>query len=117
MIIAKSSQRLKIPDTKDFGRGKAPLNFGREFVCVRGLGGYQVVLKRYCSTIFKRFFHTDVSLECLPRHNHFRISGRHVFVITLLVGGLSAVLLNRLGTLQSLKGKLETGSNRVHVMY
>ena len=63
---------------------------------------------------FRTIFRTAISFEMLMSPTIIIGFFLVVFVITLVVGGYPALLLSRLGTIQSLKGKLETsGSNRV----
>ncbi len=118
MSIAKSSQRLKeIGMRKTLGAQKKHLffQFWSEslFVFLTSIG-FGVLLSALLLDDFKTIFQTDVSWDVLT--SPLAILGflTTVFLITLLVGGYPAVLLSRLGTIQSLKGKLETsGSNRV----
>jgi len=118
MSIAKSSQRLKeIGMRKTLGAEKKQLFFQFwieslfVFMVSVSVGIFLSVL---LLDDFKTIFQTDVSLELLT--SPLALAGIlvAVFLITLIVGGYPALLLSRLGTLQSLKGKLEnSGSNRV----
>lgn len=118
MSIAKSSQRLKeIGMRKTLGAQKKHLffQFWSEslFVFLASLC-IGILLSALLIDDFRTVFRTDISLDMLT--TPFAIIGILVatFLITLLVGGYPALLLSRLGTIQSLKGKLETsGSNRV----
>ncbi len=118
MSIAKSSQRLReIGMRKTLGAQKKHLffQFWSEslfvFLASVGIG---ILLSALLIDDFKTMFRTDISLNILT--SPLAILGFFLvaFLITLLVGGYPALLLSRLGTIQSLKGKLETsGSNRV----
>lgn len=118
MSMAKSAQRLKeIGMRKTLGAQKKQLffQFWSEslfvFLASVGIG---ILLGVLLLDDFKTMFRTNVSLDILT--SPWAILGLLgiVFLITLLVGGYPAVILSRLGTIQSLKGKLDTsGSNRV----
>ncbi|MGB7393539.1 MAG: ABC transporter permease [Pricia sp.] len=118
MSMAKSVQRLKeIGMRKTLGVQKKQLffQFWSESLFVFSASlGIGILLSAVLLDDFKTMFQTDVSLDMLT--SPWSILGilGMVFLITLLVGGYPAVILSRLGTIQSLKGKLDTsGSNRV----
>ncbi|QCW98823.1 FtsX-like permease family protein [Aggregatimonas sangjinii] len=118
MSIAKSAQRLReIGMRKTLGAQKKQLffQFWSEslfvFLASVAIG---ILLCALLIDSFKTMFRTDISLDMLS--SPFAILGIFtvVFLITLLVGGYPALSLSRLGTIQSLKGKLESsGNNRV----
>ncbi len=118
MSIAKSSQRLReIGMRKTLGAKKKHLffQFWSEslfvFLVSVAIG---VLISMLLIDTFKTMFQTNISLNMLTSPLVILGSLVFVFFITLLVGGYPALLLSRLGTIQSLKGKLETsGSNRV----
>ena len=118
MSIAKSAQRLReIGMRKTLGAQKKHLffQFWSEslfvFLASVAIG---VLLSVLLLEDFKTIFRTSVSLDMLTSPVALAGFSITVFIITLIVGGYPALLLSRLGTIQSLKGKLESsGSNRV----
>ena len=118
MSIAKSAQRLReIGMRKTLGAQKKQLffQFWSEslfvFLASIALG---FLLSFLLIDQFKTIFRTDISFDMLTSPTAIIAFLLVVFLITLIVGGYPAILLSRLGTIQSLKGKLETsGSNRV----
>ncbi len=118
MSIAKSSQRLReIGMRKTLGAQKKHLffQFWSEslFVFLASVA-FGILLSVLLLDEFRTMFRTAISLDLLTSPWALVGFSITVFVITLLVGGYPALLLTRLGTIQSLKGKLEsTGSNRV----
>lgn len=118
MSIAKSSQRLReIGMRKTLGAGKKQLffQFWSEslFVFMVSLA-IGILLSVLLLDDFKTNFRTDISLDMLTSPVSIVVILATTLVITLIVGGYPALLLSRLGTIQSLKGKLEnTGSNAV----
>ncbi len=118
MSIAKSAQRLReIGMRKTLGAGNRQLflQFWGESVLVFlasvGLGiSIAVLLLKPFQTLFS----TKASFATLASPLILLGLIVSVFVITLIAGGYPALLLSRLGTLQSLKGKLESsGKNRL----
>ena len=118
MSIAKSSQRLReIGMRKTLGAQKKHLffQFWSEslfvFLASVGIG---ILFSALLIDNFKTMFRTGISMDMLTSPSVILASLAAVFLITLLVGGYPALLLSRLGTIQSLKGKLEnSGGNLV----
>ncbi|TDT41805.1 ABC-type antimicrobial peptide transport system permease subunit [Maribacter spongiicola] len=118
MSIARSAKRLKeIGIRKTLGAQKKQLffQFWSEslfvFLVSICIG---VVLSFAFVDEFKTTFNTNVNVDMLLKPIFLLVLLGVVFLITIFVGGYPALLMSRLGTIQSLKGKLEsTGSNRV----
>lgn len=118
MSIAKSAQRLReIGMRKTLGAQKKQLffQFWSEslfvFLVSVAIG---FILSFLLIDQFKTLFRTNISFDMLGSFTVIIGFLVVVIVITLIVGGYPALLLSRLGTIQSLKGKVETsGSNRV----
>ena len=118
MSIARSSQRLReIGMRKTLGAEKKQLffQFWSEslfvFIVSMGIG---VLLSIVFLDEFKSIFNTSASFETLLSPKIVFSSIVFVFLVTLIVGGYPALLLSKLGTIQSLKGKLElSGKNRL----
>tara|TARA_R110002051_G_scaffold73143_1_gene132820 strand:- start:11172 stop:13580 length:2409 start_codon:yes stop_codon:yes gene_type:complete len=118
MAIAKSAKRLmEIGIRKTLGAQKKQLffQFWSEslFVFLVSLS-IGILLCLLFLNNFKVMFDTNFSSEMIS--NPFILLGLLGIVIltTIIVGGYPALLMSRLGTIQSLKGKLEsTGSNKV----
>jgi len=118
MSIAKSTQRLReIGMRKTLGAGKAQLFFqfwGESIFIFLGAAILGGALAAVFSDSFKTLFSTRATFEAV-----FSIKVLLGFIlgfmaITLIAGGYPALLLSKLGTLQSLKGKLNlTRKNRV----
>lgn len=118
MSIAKSSQRLKeIGMRKTLGAEKKQLffQFWSESVFIFAVSvGLGVLLSLALLDDFKSIFDTDVSLDFVQSPMVIIGFLFTIFLITLIVGGYPALLLSKLGTIQSLKGKVESsGKNRV----
>lgn len=118
MSIAKSTQRLReIGMRKTLGAQKPQLFFqfcSESFFVFMASAGIGIALSILLLDDFKTIFRTDVSLEMVA--SPWAISGflGVVLLITLIVGGYPALLMSKLGTIQSLKGKLDaSGKNRV----
>ncbi len=118
MSIAKSTQRLReIGMRKTLGAQKKQLffQFWTEslFIFVASvLVG--ILISVLMLDEFKVIFRTGVSFDMLNSPWVILMLLTALCPITLIVGGYPAILLSRLGTIQSLKGKLEnSGSNRV----
>ncbi|WP_405384453.1 FtsX-like permease family protein [Maribacter sp. LLG6340-A2] len=118
MSIAKSAKRLKeIGMRKTLGAQKKQLffQFWSEslfvFLVSISIG---VLLSFAFVNDFKTMFNTNVNVDMLLRPSFLLGLTGVLLLITIFVGGYPALLMSRLGTIQSLKGKLEsTGSNRV----
>lgn len=118
MSIAKSAKRLKeIGMRKTLGAQKRQLffQFWSEslfvFLVSIGIG---VLLSLVFLNEFKTMFNTHISAEMLLQPMVIIGLLGMALIISTLVGGYPAMLMSRLGTIQSLKGKLEsTGSNKV----
>ncbi|MGJ8715085.1 MAG: FtsX-like permease family protein [Maribacter stanieri] len=118
MSIAKTAKRLKeIGMRKTLGAQKQQLffQFWSESLFVFLLSiTIGVVLSAVFLNDFKSMFNTQISSELLLSPVFLVGILLTVLVITMLVGGYPALLMSRLGTIQSLKGKLESsGSNKV----
>ncbi|MFS4468654.1 ABC transporter permease [Maribacter sp. 2210JD10-5] len=118
MSVARSGQRLKeIGMRKTLGAKRKQLffQFWSEslfiFLFSTGIG---MVLSLLLIDEFKTIFNTDVSFDLIVSPTTVLLFLTAVLLITLIVGGYPALLLSRLGTIQSLKGKVElSGKNRV----
>ncbi len=121
MSIAKTTKRLKeIGMRKTLGAQKKQLffQFWNEslfvFIVSISIG---VVLSLVLLNDFRMLFNTHISTEMLLKPIVLIGLLGVTLVISVLVGGYPAFLMSRLGTIQSLKGKLEsTGSNKVRDM-
>ncbi len=112
MSIAKSDQKLReIGMRKTLGANKRQLFFqfwGESilvFIISTGLG---VLLAMILLPNFQLLFSTRASFETFLSPSLILTLLGSVMGITLIAGGYPAVLMSRLGTLQSLKGKLDT---------
>ena len=118
MSIAKSAQRLKeIGIRKTLGVKKKQLFFqfwGESlfiFLIAITIG---IILSVLLLDNFKSIFRTAVTLDIVTSPLVIIAFIAIILLITLIVGGYPAILLSRIGTIQSLKGKLDTsGKNRV----
>ena len=115
MSIAKSSQRLReIGMRKTLGARKKHLffQFWSEslfvFLAAVAVG---LLLSALFIDKFKTIFRTDISMGMLTSPLTIIGFSLAVVLITLIVGGYPAILLSRLGTIQSLKGKLGNSGN------
>lgn len=118
MSVAKSAQRLReIGMRKTLGAVKRQLfmQFWSESLLiflVSLTGG--ILLSIAVLPEFQTIFNTKASFDSLYSLPILGGAAILIFLITFIVGGYPALLLSRLGTIQSLKGKLEnTGSNSV----
>lgn len=118
MSIAKSAKRLKeIGMRKTLGAQKKQLffQFWNEslfvFIVSIAIGvGLSLVLLNDFIALFNTHISAEMLLKPLTLMGLFVM----VLILSMLVGGYPAFLMSRLGTIQSLKGKLEsTGSNKV----
>ncbi|WP_027126515.1 ABC transporter permease [Gelidibacter mesophilus] len=118
MSIAKSAHRLReIGMRKTLGANMRQLFFqfwGESilvFLMAFGLGVLTAIL---LLKPFQTLFRTKASFASLAEPSVLIGVFLTVVLITLLAGGYPALLMSRLGTLQSLKGKLEnSGKNRL----
>jgi len=115
MSIAKTAKRLKeIGMRKTLGAQKKQLffQFWSEslfvFIIAISIG---VVLSFVFLNDFKSLFNTQISSEMFWSPVFVIGLLLTVLAITILVGGYPALLMSRLGTIQSLKGKLESSGN------
>jgi putative ABC transport system permease protein len=115
MSIGLSANRLReIGMRKTLGAEKKQLffQFWGESVMVFGVSAAAGLGLAYLALPeFKRLFRSQTSFDLLQ--NPLILTGfiAIFFLITLLAGGYPAALLSKIGTLQSLKGKLENSSN------
>ncbi|WP_299102904.1 ABC transporter permease [uncultured Winogradskyella sp.] len=118
MSIAKSDQRLReIGMRKTLGANNKQLFFqfwGESilvFLIATGLG---IVLAFVLLPNFQTLFNTRASFATILNPSMLILLVLSVVAITLVAGGYPAILMSRLGTLQSLKGKLEiNGKNHL----
>ena len=112
MSIAKSSQRLReIGMRKTLGANKKQLffQFWGESVLVFLLSiSLGVLLAIMLKPSFQKLFSTQASLSILLSPTLLLLIILSIVIITLIAGGYPAMLMSRLGTLQSLKGKLDS---------
>lgn len=118
MSVAKSGQRLKeIGMRKTLGAKRKQLfmQFWSESLFMFLVSVFfGVVLSMLLLDEFKSVFRTDVSFDLVVTPTITLLFLAFVLIITVLVGGYPALLLSKLGTIQSLKGKMDTsGKNRV----
>lgn len=118
MSIAKTAKRLKeIGMRKTLGAQKQQLffQFWSESLFVFLISiSIGVVLSFVFLNDFKSIFNAQISSEMLLSSMFLIGLLLTVLVITMVVGGYPALLMSRLGTIQSLKGKLESsGSNQI----
>ncbi|MEH1006760.1 FtsX-like permease family protein [Winogradskyella sp. ECml5-4] len=118
MSIAKSSQRLReIGMRKTLGANKKQLFFqfwGESILVFLMSIGLGILLAVVLLPYFQTLFRTQASLATLLNPSLLIFLIFSVLLITLIAGGYPALLMSRLGTLQSLKGKLQVnGKNRL----
>mgnify|MGYP003669612373 CR=1 FL=1 len=118
MGIAKSVQRVKeIGMRKTLGAQKKHLflQFWSESLFVFLISvAFGILLSVLLLDSFKSLLQTAVSFEMVTTPTFLLSFVVFVLVITFIVGGYPALVLSKLGTIQALKGKLETnGKNRV----
>ncbi len=118
MSIARSGQRLKeIGMRKTLGAKRKQLffQFWTESLLIFF---FSVILGLIISVLlidkFKAIFRTDVSFGLILSPMTILFFVITILIITLIVGGYPALLLSKIGTIQSLKGKLDvSGKNKV----
>lgn len=118
MSIARSGQRLKeIGMRKTLGAKRKQLffQFWTESLLIFL---FSVSIGLLISVLlldeFKTIFRTEVSFELIVSPVTILVFLLAILMITLIVGGYPALVLSKLGTIQSLKGKLDvSGKNRV----
>ena len=118
MSIAKSSQRLReIGMRKTLGANKKQLFFqfwGESILVFLMSIGLGILLAVVLLPYFQTLFRTQASLATLLNPSLLIFLIFSALLITLIAGGYPALLMSRLGTLQSLKGKLQVnGKNRL----
>lgn len=121
MSLAKSSQRLKeIGMRKTLGAKRKHLFFqfwGESLLIFGTASVVGILLSVLVFEEFKTAFSTQASMEVLTTPLFWSLFFLGVLLVTLVVGGYPALLLSKLGTIQSLKGKLESnGKNRLRDM-
>ncbi|MEM7484398.1 MAG: FtsX-like permease family protein [Bacteroidota bacterium] len=118
MSVAKSGQRLKeIGMRKTLGakRKQLFLQFWSESLFLFSISMiFGAILSLLLIDEFKTIFQTNASFDLILSPTYILGFLVAVLLITLFVGGYPAFLLSKLGTLQSLKGKVDiSGKNRV----
>jgi len=118
MSIARSGQRLKeIGMRKTLGAKRKQLfvQFWTESLLVFLFSiSIGLIISVLILDEFKTIFRTEVSFELILSPLTLLFFLMAILIITLIVGGYPAMLLSKLGTIQSLKGKLDiSGKNRV----
>ncbi|WP_400077336.1 ABC transporter permease [Winogradskyella sp. R77965] len=116
MSIAKSDQRLReIGMRKTLGANKKQLFFqfwGESILVFTISAGLGILLATLLLPQFQVLFSTRASFTTFLNPALIAILISIVVGITLIAGGYPAILMSRLGTLQSLKGKLDnSGKN------
>lgn len=111
MSIAKSDQRLReIGMRKTLGANSKQLFFqfwGESTIVFVFSAGLGILLASMLLPHFQTLFRTKASFTILWNPSILITVILSVLLITLVAGGYPAVLMSRLGTLQSLKGKIE----------
>ncbi|MBC3844860.1 ABC transporter permease [Winogradskyella echinorum] len=118
MSIAKSDQRLReIGMRKTLGANHKQLFFqfwGESILVFLISTGLGILLAVLLLPQFQVLFSTRASLSALLEPSWLVILIVSFIGVTLIAGGYPAILMSRLGTLQSLKGKLEiNGKNHL----
>jgi len=118
MSIGTSVQRLReIGMRKTLGAGKSQLFFqfwGESVIVFLFSVGIGILLSNGLLEGFKTLFRIQASFDNVVTPQILAGFALCVLLITLVAGGYPALLLSKLGTLQSLKGKLEvSGRNRL----
>ncbi|WP_296380899.1 FtsX-like permease family protein [Winogradskyella sp.] len=118
MSIAKSAQRLReIGMRKTLGANKKQLFFlfwGESILVFLVSVSLGVLMANILLPSFQNLFTTEASFAILLNPSLLLVLILSVVVITLIAGGYPALLMSRLGTLQSLKGKLDSsGKNHL----
>ncbi|MEO0573184.1 MAG: FtsX-like permease family protein [Bacteroidota bacterium] len=118
MSIAKSAQRLReIGMRKTLGAEKRQLFFqfwGESLIVFIISLGIGVLLSLLLKDNFQTLFRTSATLDVLWSPLIIFLALFLVLVISLIVGGYPALMLSRLTTIQSLKGKLDaSGKNHL----
>ncbi|MGC1205901.1 MAG: ABC transporter permease, partial [Flavobacteriaceae bacterium] len=116
MSIAKSDQRLReIGMRKTLGANKKQLFFqfwGESILVFIMSTGFGILVAMLLLPHFQLLFRTKAAFATFLTPSLIVILICSVIGITLIAGGYPAVLMSRLGTLQSLKGKLDnSGKN------
>ncbi len=118
MSIAKSAQRLReIGMRKTLGANKKQLFFqfwGESILVFLASISLGILMATLLLEPFQTLFRTQASFETLLNPSLLIVLILSVVLITLIAGGYPAILMIRLGTLQSLKGKLDSsGKNHL----
>lgn len=118
MSIAKGAQRLReIGMRKTLGAGKAQLFFqfwGESILVFIVSALFGALLSIVFLGTFQNLFQTKATFDLIATPSIIFGFILSLLIITLIAGGYPAYLMSKLGTLQSLKGKLEvSGRNRV----
>ncbi|GMN11483.1 ABC transporter permease [Croceitalea sp. MTPC9] len=118
MSIARSGLRLKeIGMRKTLGAKRKQLffQFWTESLLVFLFSvGVGLVISILLLDEFKTLFRTDVSFGLILSPVTILLFLLSILIITLIVGGYPALLMSKLGAIQSLKGKLDSsGKNKV----
>ncbi len=118
MSVARSSQRLKeIGMRKTLGAKRKQLFFqfwSESLVVFLIAAGIGVLLSLLLINEFKTLVETEVSFDLIISPGTILLFTLGVLLITLIVGGYPALLLSKLGTIKSLKGKINlSGKNKV----
>jgi len=118
MNIAKSAQRLReIGMRKTLGANQKQLFFqfwGESMLVFLASISMGILMAMLLLDPFQTLFRTQASFAILLNPSLLLVLGLGVVLITLIAGGYPALLMSRLGTLQSLKGKLDSsGKNHL----